>query len=751
MALIASWTCAAIGEPPELEKIEDDQARYEAAMAAYGAPVVDIGRTARAVEIDGRLDEAAWQDASRVPVSWQATPIANVPAKFSTTAYIMDDGKTLFVAFDARTDRPGEIRAHLRKRDSLFNDDYVAIAIDTGGDGTRAFQFLANPLGVQGDAVMDQQRGEDFSFDAIFDTAGQINDDGYVVEFAIPLNELPFSLRPGEQQWKVLFSRTHWGGDRHQDMSYPIDRSSSCWLCEFKPARGLHGIEPGRDLQVIPTLTGNAVRERPATGARHTERSNEVDIGIDDFSWGITHGLTLNAAINPDFSNVEADIAQSAVNSSFVLFFPERRPFFLEGADLFSTPINLVNTRNIVDPVYGAKLSGKVGQNVYGLMTSRDRLTTFLLGGPEGSTTAQIDSAHQATALRYRRDLEGGSLVGVSATHRAGDDYRNGVISIDGDYRLTKSNRLTAQFSRSWSENPLQLVENQGLEDSTNDTALRLQYRHNSRHWFWNLQHQEVGSDFSADLGFLNVRNYQQTGGVFGRAHRGGPGSRIRFANLGVQHWDTKLADGGAFQWRGGGLFTSLNLPKDTWLNLNYFEQERMFSGVRFDLANNTVSVRTRPAHGLFLSTNVRFGDQIDVIDVRAADELRIEQRVEYNLNEHVLLRLRHTYQTLDVRAGRILTSHLTDLRVGYEFDLKNSLRLSLIYRNTERNPDLYTSEQQRRVESYDTQLLYTYQVNPRTVFFAGYASDGIGNDQFSGLRQTGDSIFLKLSYAWRL
>ncbi len=751
MASMAMWACSAIGEPLELEAIADDQARFEAAMAVYGAPIIDIGRTAQAVEIDGRLNDPAWQDASRVPVSWQVNPIANVPAKFSTTAYIMDDGKTLFVAFDARTDRPGGIRAHLGKRDSLFNDDYVAIAIDTSGDGTRAFQFLANPLGVQADAVIEPQRGEDFSFDAIFDTAGRINDNGYVVEFAIPLTELPFSLRPGEQQWKVLLSRTHWGGDRFQDMSYPINRGSSCWLCEFKPARGLRGIKPGRDLQVIPTVTGDIVRERPATGVRDTERSNDVEIGIDDFSWGITQGLTLNAAINPDFSNVEADIAQSAVNSSFVLFFPERRPFFLEGADLFATPINLVNTRNIVDPVYGAKFSGKAGKNVYGLMTSRDRLTTFLLGGPEGSTTTQIDSAHQATALRYRRDLEGGSLVGISATHRAGDDYRNGVISIDGDYRLTKNDRLTAQMSRSWSKNPAQLVADNGLEERTDDAAVRLQYRHNSRHWFWTLQHQEVGSDFSADLGFLNVRDFQQNGGLFGRFYRGGPGSRIRFANLGVQHWDTSLADGGAFQWRGGGVFGNLNLPRDTWLTINYFDQERVFSGERFDLANTTVSLRTRPAHGLFLATNVRFGDQIDVSDVRAADELRIEQRVEYNLNKHVLLRLRHTYQTLDVRQGRILTAHLTDFRVGYEFDLKNSLRLSLIYRNTERNPERFDSEQERRVESYDTQLLYTYQVNPRTVFFAGYASDGVGNDQFSGLRRTGDSFFIKLSYAWRL
>ena len=147
----------------------------------------------------------------------------------------MEDGDTLYVGFDARDPDPEAIRAHLWERDRLFSDDYVGVSIDTTGDSKRAFEFFSNPIGVQGDAIVDARNGEDFSFDAIWDSDGQITEKGFEVEFAIPLSQIRFSKRSGLQEWKLFFTRTWPRDKRRQAFQFPFDRDNSCFMCQYQP------------------------------------------------------------------------------------------------------------------------------------------------------------------------------------------------------------------------------------------------------------------------------------------------------------------------------------------------------------------------------------------------------------------------------------------------------------------------------------------------------------------------------------
>jgi hypothetical protein len=550
----------------------DERARYAQAMEIYGNPTIKIPHIDSAVKIDGLLRDDAWRQAATVEIAWQIRPIENVPAKVKTTALIMEDGDTLYVGFDAIDPDPSTIRAHLRERDTFFADDFVGVAIDTTGDSTRSFEFFANPIGVQGDALANLQNGEDFSFDAIWESAGQITDKGFEIEFAIPLSQLRFPKREGDQTWKVLFTRTWPRDKRYQAFQYPLDRDNACFMCQFQPAVGLAGAEPSKRFQVVPTVTANTHQTKDPMGVNADNRETDYEVGISDFRWGITPDITFNATVNPDYSQIEADIAQSAVNTAFVLFYPERRPFFLEGRDFFTTRMRLVNTRNISDPDYGAKITGKVGPNVYGFMTARDTVTNYLLGGSEGSRTTQEEEPHQATVFRYRRDFEGASHFGLLTTHRRSDTYDNQMVAIDGRYRITKIDTLSAQVAHSRVDNSAHLVNDFDLQPSQEDTAFQLSYSHFGRNWSWSAFHNSYGKDFRADSGFINQTDFDATAANFGYNWRGKPDGFVSSFSAQVNVGRTKTNESGELLGRSRGMFLSVLRGGPVFLDTNLWK-----------------------------------------------------------------------------------------------------------------------------------------------------------------------------------
>ena len=349
-----------------------------ASLAAQEKPLLppaahfDIAPTAGKISVDGVLDEEAWRNCQVIPLATEWSPGENTPAPVNTDCLITYDRHNFYIAFRCLDPEPQKIRAHLMDRDAIDTfvmDDYVSFMLDTFNDERRAFQFRVNPLGVQADAnISDQDGYEDFSWDAIWSSAARISACGSTVEIAIPFHQLRFKRTAGKQTWGFSAERSWPRGDRHRMETHARDRNRNCILCEFNKITGLEDISPGNNIEFDPTLTVQRTDTRadfPAGGLETGKVNAEPGLTA---KWGITPNLILNATVNPDFSQVEADVAQLDVNTRYALYYPEKRPFFLEGDDFFLTPLQAVFTRTVADPRWGGKMTGKIGKQGLGVL-----------------------------------------------------------------------------------------------------------------------------------------------------------------------------------------------------------------------------------------------------------------------------------------------------------------------------------------------------------------------------------------------
>ena len=224
------------------------------------ATYADLPRLVGKVEVDGILSDGEWADAVQIELDIETDPAENGPAPVRTVVYLVEDGENLFIAFDAHDPDPGAIRAYLRDRDSAWEDDHVGIILDTYNDERHAFEFYANPLGVQMDKILDDVNARhsweiDASWDAIWESAGEINEAGYVVEMRIPLSQLRFPDVGGEKTWGYSLTRSYPRDRTYLLSNHALDRNLDCYLCQIGTLQGLEGSTAGRDFELVPTIT----------------------------------------------------------------------------------------------------------------------------------------------------------------------------------------------------------------------------------------------------------------------------------------------------------------------------------------------------------------------------------------------------------------------------------------------------------------------------------------------------------------
>jgi Domain of unknown function (DUF5916)/Carbohydrate family 9 binding domain-like len=713
-------------------------------------PVHKVGRASSPVVIDGVLDEAAWGQAAVVELQYETRPKENLPPDVKTETLLTYDNDNLYVGFRAHDPEPAAIRAHLLDRDKAYSDDFVGIVLDTFNDERRAFEFFVNPLGVQMDMFMDDVSGnEDDTWDAIWTSAGKINAGGYAVEIAIPWSSLRFPRTEGDQTWGFDALRFYPRSQRARISSHPLDRNISCYLCQESKMNGFSGVTPGKNIELTPTATASRTDQRDDFPQGSLEEGDvESDLGLTA-KWGITPNLTLNAALNPDFSQVEADAAQLDVNNQFALFFPEKRPFFLEGADFFSTPFQAVFSRNVADPAGGVKLTGKEGKNALGVFAARDDLTNLLFPGSNGSSATSLDMKTDDAVLRYRRDLGKSSSVGVLFTGREGDGYRNHVAGIDGRYRLNDAGFFRGQFLRSRTEYPGSVIADFGQPAGRRqDDAYWLSYDHNARDWYGYLRYEDVGRDFRADMGFMPRVDYKFSLAGLGRIWQGDWHGFTR-ANLGGD-WDHREDQAGQLLEEEWESWFEVNGPRQSFMSIDAGVRDRFFNGITFDEQFASTFFEVQPTGDLYLSLQTRFADEIDFVNTQAGDLVEIDPTVRYNFGLHLRTTLSHIYQKLDVEGGNLYTANLSQLTTVYQFNVRTFLRAILQYTDIDRTPALYTSgvEVDEHTETLFSQLLFSYKLNPQTVLFVGYSDNSFG-DQRIDLTRADRTLFLKLGYAW--
>ena len=309
---------------------------------------------ATAMTVDGRLDESVWQDASRININFNTLPTDQGVSDIATEAWVFDDGEILYIGFIAPDPEPELIRAFYRNRDTIWSDDVVGVKIDPYNNKQLAYQFFANPLGSQADSIENAQTGhESSSWDGFWHAAGQLTDKGYVVEMAIPFAVMNFPPQAGLKTWALEFVRFIPRDQRLRLSSARISHANKCWVCQMPAYQGFAKAKSSTNVIIAPSLVAGRSEQRNVHQQQSWQGENNVELSLDG-KWAVTPDITLNATLNPDFSQVEADAQQLSVNNPFTLFYAESRPFFTENADYFATPTNLVHTRNISAPNIGA-------------------------------------------------------------------------------------------------------------------------------------------------------------------------------------------------------------------------------------------------------------------------------------------------------------------------------------------------------------------------------------------------------------
>lgn len=723
--------------------------------AAQQAPAthLTIPRVTTPPTLAEYLDGVPRPDEVAITTFVQREPGDGVPASQATEAYVSYDATNLYVIFVARDREPDQIRATLARRENFGNDDFVGIILNTFRDKRHAYFFTANPLGVQLDGVSTDGEEDDYSYDTVWTSEGRRTPFGYVVRLAIPFKSMRFSNAP-EQEWGIALARAIRRNNETSFWPYLTNRVSGM-AQQLAPARGLRDISPGRNMQLIPYAA--------FAGARFLEEERAAFVTDSDGRAGldgkfvVKDAFTVDLTFNPDFSQVESDEPQVTINQRFEVFFEEKRPFFIENASYFETPINLFFSRRIADPQVGGRVTGKkAGWAIAGLAIDNRA---------PGRSLDPLDPAHGDRAAigvaRLQRDLPNQSTVGVLATTRDFADSESRVFSVDGRYRMGDTWTLTGQAAVS-EFRPL------GGE-SQSGPAFAFELDRTGRNWGAFLRYDDISPEFRAPLGFVRRVDLRQLHPFIRYTWFPEKGAlvSIRPELSGEALWDH---DGTLQDWEAGTEI-QVELKGQTELEVSYDESMERFGGIEFRKRGASGRFGTAWLTWLETSAEIGRGREINFFPSESlrpflADELRAE--VEVTLKPIPPLRLDQTYlfTRLESREGVpgivpgavIVDNHIWRSRASYQFTKSLSLRAIVDYSSVLPDTSLIDLEKEKRLTA---DLLVTYLVNPWTAFHVGY-NDGYGNVEIDPtfgdrLRPTesvfnsmGRQVFVKMSYLFR-
>lgn len=488
---------------------------------------VNIPRFSAPPIIDGQMNDGVWQDAAVFGDFLQTQPGDNVQPSHPMEVYMGYDAKNLFVAFKV-TQPKDTIRATMKRRDDLSNEDFVGMYLDTFNDEQQAYFIFLNPFGIQTDGITTEGRGEDGSVDLLMTSKGQLTEDGYIVEAAIPFKSLRYEAGKGKLWGLHLFRRIR-GNNNELQSWMPNNRSLSGSLNQAGKITGLEDISTTRQLEVNPSFTLSQTGRRTEFTFNNDPAGRFVNDGLKgEFGmtakFSLTPTITLDFAYNPDFAQVEADAPVSTANLRFPIFFPEKRPFFLERFEIFQSGLQVVNTRAIVDPDIAAKITGRRGKNTFGLMYALDNGTAGNLQPDDreellicqiarqerrrsGLCTNEriVDKNASIGVLRYKRDVGKQNNLGLFATTYNFVDRHNHTGGFDGRWKFDK--KTVAEFqvigthTRGYFYNP----DNDKNEYRTgNGLGYRVWAERTGRNLYMNYLAQGRSPDYRADVGFNN-------------------------------------------------------------------------------------------------------------------------------------------------------------------------------------------------------------------------------------------------------
>ncbi|MBZ5590584.1 MAG: carbohydrate binding family 9 domain-containing protein, partial [Acidobacteriia bacterium] len=517
--------------------------RAGAAESLRGSEI-HITRAQGPIVVDGDLSDPGWHGATRVDTWFEAKPGDNVPPKVKSVGWVTYDDRYLYAGFEFSDPDPSRIRAMYGDRDDISDAlDFGGIILDTRNDGRTGLEFLASPRGVQFDAINDDTTGnENASPDFYWDSAGKITKDGWNLEIRIPFSSLRYT-GGGPQTWGIMLYRNYPRDFRYMIFSMRLPQGSSCFVCRSNVLTGLDGLPSATHLVAAPYVSAKQ-EALPAgdPGTRLVAGPTHTTGGLDA-KWLPDPDHAFDLAINPDFSQVESDVAQISANERFALLYPETRPFFLEGSELFSTPVQAVYTRAITSPRWGLRATGKLDSTAYTVLVADDRGGgSAIIPGPDFSSFADQDFSSRVAVARLRHDI-GRSFVSVLLTDReiSGGGY-NRVFGPDFQWRPSGKDTVTGQILASVSETPNRpdlATEWDGRKLSGGGADAS--WWHSTRTFDSGVELKAFGEGFRADAGFVPQVGFRESYGEVGYSwYPTGFLSRVRAFALTDPMWDNE-------------------------------------------------------------------------------------------------------------------------------------------------------------------------------------------------------------------
>jgi hypothetical protein len=724
------------------------------------------------IRIDGVLDEAIWNDIEPFTGFSENYPDDNAVPPVRTEVFMTYDDKNLYVAYICYDDQEA-VRANMSDRDNIWSDDYMGMMLDTYGTQNWMYFIAANPYGIQGETRISSSSGEDVSFNIIYESDGRVTERGYEIEMAIPFSSLRFPDQQ-VQEWRVNFWRTHPRESRSTYSWVTIDRDNPCLMCQFAYLKGIKNVESGSPVDIIPSLTSTQASGRANRGkpdSRWEVGRNNIDVG-GNVKWGITPSLTLEAAINPDFSQVESDAGQIEVNQTFALAFPERRPFFQEGSDLFNTSQDVVYTRSINDPLAAAKLIGRFENSSFGWLAAADENTPLILPFEEESNEFALKKSY-SNIFRYQHSLRDEMYIGGIVSDRRYEE--GGSITeagIDGIFRFMDLYRIEGQLLFGFTEemDDPEFSENE-YGDDYNSITFGKDGKYNrgfDGEKFWGtasyISLEREARHYSFDFDYWDTSPTYRSGNGFIRQ---ADNKRYSFWNGYTFYWEDDFIERLTPNFNIGRIYNYSGLLKDEWYNfqvnanfkgqiftrLSWFYNNENFHRIQFDDINRyqgaievnyfeTIKGGISAKYGHFINRNSDDDDDNPSVKAKGFEfvELWLDTRPMEILTINGSLIFSNARKVSN--GAKLYSGHIIRVRGNLQLTRELFGRLVVEYNDFRKQ--------------FVFEPLITYKLNPFSIFYVGagnYYRNFRHTEDYRnvGWEQYSQQFFMKFQYLFSL
>lgn len=794
-------------------------------------PLVTFKKNKGRPVLDGKLQEDYWQQAQHFLIDLEMYPTRFAKAVVKTDAYIAISSTHVFIAFSAFDPDVTKIRSAPRTRDGVKEDDYVSLVIDPTGSGTKQYEFRINPHGTLTDVLQDTVSDRYiYDWDTDWTGAATLNDNGYSAEIAIPLQSIKFPARKvnSDNRWLIMLKRSY---PRSVDSSYakPIqvikalaivtedgDSMAGNYVVEsttnveatsgdflsglIEEDDGVEDILPAsaatqvgdkrnakiQNVSITPYYIFHPDEERSLGGS--FRQVDEYDTNEAGFSGSAHIGTdkTLGVTVNPNFTEVEADIARESINNPFEVFQPEKRTFFQTGGELYNTTMPAVYTRNIIAPEVGVSYTQTTEKVTGGLFWINDRLTQVIVPDSLGSETATLLDHSRSAAARYQQ-VFGKQAIGLLGTMRTGEDgYHNYVGGVDGLLNLGLDDKLRYQllFSNThYSAGFAQDLCNTGgcterlapedcvlgecevnayvLRSEADKTltghALRLNYKHDGPNSLYWLNYYDITPDFRADLGFTSRADVRLLNAAYGHKwYFDLPNNegKARIQTYGVFR-KIKSFDNEDIE-ESFTLFSELRGWRQTVFRFGPAVRERAVNRINqnsLELGDNAPLFDEKywiwyyevaPSVKWTFNFDGRYGDVADPENLILGTMKEYKPRLRFRL-DNFEFRLEAVLRDFHVPGGELYEERFYTLGATYRRSKRFSHRLLFIHDETKRNLDLWRGPAPDK--EVDLSFEYSFVFTPDNYWkiLAGVKLGEENDEPLAGRGLTNREVFLKI------